>query len=179
MFGVSGYSGAGTKKGTQPKVSPEELQGSIRPYSLTDHIHEREASYHLSKLRINHDDDHRNSTQNFRVGFIPSVGPWFSGIIATASIPLQKKLNANELHQAYESKYKDEKLLTWTRQGIPSVMEIQNRHGWIGGGLQVSSHSDRVVVVGVLDNLLKGAATQCLQNLNLALGFDEFDGIPL
>ncbi len=61
VFGVSGYSGAGTKAApegstgtggskTVPKVSPASLAGGIRPYSLTDHIHEREASRHLSEL---------------------------------------------------------------------------------------------------------------------------------
>ena len=41
------------------------------------------------------------------------------------------------------------------------------------------SSGERVVIVGVIDNLLKGAATQCMQNLNLALGLDEFAGIPM
>jgi N-acetyl-gamma-glutamyl-phosphate reductase / acetylglutamate kinase len=59
VFGMSGYSGAGTVAGattpdgqpaTVPKVSAESLQGGVRPYALTDHIHEREAGTHLSTL---------------------------------------------------------------------------------------------------------------------------------
>jgi len=173
VFGISGYSGAGTKKGNTPKISPEELGGTVRPYSLTDHIHEREASYHLSKLT------QQGGGEGFQVAFVPSVGPWFSGIIATASVPLSKKMDAKEVHELFEAKYSREKLVRWSRTGVPDVLQIQNQHGWIGGGVQVHSLGNRVVVVGVLDNLLKGAATQCLQNLNLSLGLDEFEGIPL
>ncbi len=58
VFGISGYSGAGTVAGTDPdgrpisipKVDPSSLGGGVRPYSLTDHIHEREAGRHLSSL---------------------------------------------------------------------------------------------------------------------------------
>ncbi|KAA1064581.1 hypothetical protein PGT21_008527 [Puccinia graminis f. sp. tritici] len=170
VFGISGYSGAGTLKGNVPKISGEELEGCVRPYSLTDHIHEREASYHLGK-QVDRAGD-------FQVAFIPSIAPWFSGIIATASVPLKTPLDAREVHELFETKYKDEKLLQWKRKDIPDVRLIANKHGWIGGGVQVHSLRNRVVVVGVLDNLLKGAATQCLQNLNLSLGLDEFEGIP-
>jgi len=47
------------------------------------------------------------------------------------------------------------------------------------GGFAVHSSGKRVVVNVTIDNLLKGAATQCLQNMNLAMGFGEFEGIPL
>ncbi|PLW51031.1 hypothetical protein PCASD_02423 [Puccinia coronata f. sp. avenae] len=174
VFGISGYSGAGTRKGNVPKISVEELEGTVRPYSLTDHIHEREASYQLGKLISPGDGG-----QGFQLGFVPAVAPWFSGIIATASVPLSKEMDARQVHELYDAMYANEKLLEWTREGVPDVRHIQNKHGWIGGGLQVHSHRHRLVVVGVLDNLLKGAATQCLQNLNLSLGFDEFEGIPL
>ncbi|MBW0494231.1 hypothetical protein O181_033946 [Austropuccinia psidii MF-1] len=173
VFGVSGYSGAGTQSGNRPKVTPEDLQHAIRPYSLTDHIHEREASHHLSRLRKN------NDSGNLHIAFVPAVAPWFSGIIATASVPLSKTFTARELNEIYEKAYKGQKLLKWKRDGIPGVREIEQKHGWIGGGLQVHSSGNRVVIVGVLDNLLKGAATQCIQNLNLALGLEEYVGIPI
>ncbi|KAG0142822.1 hypothetical protein CROQUDRAFT_81753 [Cronartium quercuum f. sp. fusiforme G11] len=172
VFGISGYSGAGTKKGNEPKITPNDLRNGIRPYSLTDHIHEREAGFQLNKLL--------NETQsNFQIAFVPSVSSWFSGIIATASIPLKNSFTSSQIHKLFEEKYSNEKLLKWRKNGVPEIWEIENKHNWIGGGLQVHSDGKRVVVVGVLDNLLKGAATQCLQNLNLALGLDEFEGIPI
>ncbi|KAL0581281.1 hypothetical protein V5O48_000764 [Marasmius crinis-equi] len=175
VFGLSGYSGAGTISGTDPdgrpislpKVTGESLAGGVKPYSLTDHIHEREAGAHLSSLL---------NGSSMKLAFIPAVAPWFSGIISTLSMPLSEKVTAKEIISLYEEKYAGEKLVTIKKE-VPTLPDIADRHGWVVGGAQVHSEGDRVVVVGGLDNLLKGAATQCLQNLNLALGYDEYAGI--
>jgi N-acetyl-gamma-glutamyl-phosphate reductase len=60
----------------------------------------------------------------------------------------------------------------------PWVSRIANRHDVEIGGFAVAPGAKRVVVVATLDNLLKGAATQAMQNLNLALGFTELEAIP-
>ncbi|KAH7908793.1 hypothetical protein BJ138DRAFT_1068142 [Hygrophoropsis aurantiaca] len=180
VFGVSGYSGAGTVSGsndpdgrptTVPKVSPESLAGGFRAYSLTDHIHEREAGAHLSSLIV----DPKNAV---KIAFVPSVAPWFSGIISTLSMPLSEKVSAKDIKALYVERYGGEKLIN-IQAGVPVLQDVENKHGWTVGGFQVHSDGDRAVVVGGLDNLLKGAATQCLQNLNLALGYDEYAGIPI
>lgn len=177
VVGVSGYSGAGTvssgkradgeRPQTLPKITPESLKGGVRPYALTDHIHEREARFHLGTL----------AEQEIKVAFTPLVAPWFQGIISTASIPLRTKLTSKQVRELFEEKYRDEPLVE-LRSAVPEISDIALKHGFKAGGFQVHSNGDRVVVVGVIDNLLKGAATQCLQNLNLALGLDEFAGIP-
>jgi N-acetyl-gamma-glutamyl-phosphate reductase/acetylglutamate kinase len=180
VFAMSGYSGGGTVTGTQqpdgrpttvPKISPEGLGGGIRAYSLTDHIHEREAGVHLSRLLP-------AGMDGMKIAFVPSVAPWFSGIISVLSMPLNEQLSARELKGLYEKKYAEEKLVRLQKDAV-EVKDVQDQHGWVVGGFQVHSEGDRAVVVGGLDNLLKGAATQCLQNLNLALGYDEYCGIPL
>jgi len=180
VFAISGYSGAGTVVGardsegrptTVPKVSPESLRGGVRAYSLTDHIHEREAGVHLSRLLS-------SEAEGIKIAFVPTVAPWFSGIISVLSVPLSKPLSARELRALYKKKYAEEKLVR-LQKGVVEVKDVQDQHGWVVGGFQVHSQGDRAVVVGGLDNLLKGAATQCLQNLNLALGYDEYAGIPL
>ncbi|KAL0247704.1 N-acetyl-gamma-glutamyl-phosphate reductase [Cryptococcus tetragattii IND107] len=179
IFGVSGFSGAGTKSGekdaegrpkTVPKISAEDLKGGIRPYSLTDHIHEREASRHLSSLIP-------SSTNPFSLAFIPNVAPWFSGIISVLTAPLDKSMRASEIIELYEEKYGKEPLVQ-IQKTVPDVTEVMGKHGWRVGGVQVHSSGKRVVVVGALDNLLKGAATQAMQNLNLALGYEELAGVP-
>jgi N-acetyl-gamma-glutamyl-phosphate reductase / acetylglutamate kinase len=205
VFGISGYSGAGTKAApsgtsgqsqtpgaTVPKVSPEDLQGGVRPYSLTDHIHEREASRHLSKL----------GNENVELGFIPAVAPWFQGILATVNAPLREKVTAKDIKKLYEDFYKGQGPLVELVNKVPEVHDIALQHGIKIGGIQVHSSGKRVVVVGGIDNLLKGAATQCIQvsvlklfiersklliiqclffiffqNLNIALGYDELAGI--
>ncbi|CAE6536571.1 unnamed protein product [Rhizoctonia solani] len=174
VFGISGYSGAGTRSGQKdpavpiPKVSSESLQGGIRPYALTDHIHEREAGHHLSTF------------SPVTVAFTPSVAPWFSGILSVASVPLAKPLRASEVWELYKQKYENERLIKIKEptEGVVELVDVENGQGWVVGGVQVGSSGSRVVVTGGLDNLLKGAATQCLQNLNLALGLDEFAGVP-
>ncbi|EIN04731.1 acetylglutamate kinase ARG6 [Punctularia strigosozonata HHB-11173 SS5] len=182
VFGISGYSGAGTVSGptdeqgrptTLPKVSPQSLKGGIRPYSLTGHIHEREAGRHLASLLP---ADHAGE---FKVAFTPAVAPWFSGILATASVPLAKSVSAKEVWALYEERYAGEKLVRMKKEGVVELADVENKHGFVLGGVQVAAGGERAVVVGGLDNLLKGAATQCLQNLNLALGYDEYAGIPL
>ncbi|EPQ51454.1 acetylglutamate kinase ARG6 [Gloeophyllum trabeum ATCC 11539] len=178
VFGMSGYSGAGTvattdshgKPVTLPKVTPDSLAGGVKPYSLTDHIHEREAGRHLTRLLS-------DPSSPLKIAFIPNVAPWFSGILSVLSMPLSEKITAKDVAQLYESRYGGEKLITIKRE-VPVLKDVENKHGWTVGGFQVHSEGDRAVVVGGLDNLLKGAATQCLQNLNLALGYDEYAGIP-
>ncbi|KAJ9569290.1 Vertebrate-like NAGS Gcn5-related N-acetyltransferase (GNAT) domain profile [Nakaseomyces glabratus] len=161
VFGVSGYSGAGAKP--SPKNDPENLNNNIIPYALTNHIHEREIS-----TRLGHE-----------VAFMPHVGQWFQGIALTVSIPIKKgSIQSNEeAMNIYKDFYKGENLVH-IMEDIPSVKEIAGTHGVVIGGFKLNDNKDRIVVCGTIDNLLKGAATQCLQNMNLAMGYGEYDGIP-
>ncbi|TVY34583.1 Protein arg-6, mitochondrial [Lachnellula occidentalis] len=160
VFGVSGYSGAGTKP--SPKNDVENLTNNIIPYSLTDHIHEREISNQLG----------------VEVAFIPHVAVWFQGIHHTISIPLKQSMTSRDIRQLYQERYAGEKLIKVSGEP-PSVKAISGKHGVEVGGFGVHSSGKRVVVCATIDNLLKGAATQCLQNMNLSLGFAEYEGIPL
>lgn len=161
IFGVSGYSGAGTKP--SPKNDVENLTNNLIPYSLTDHVHEREISNQLG----------------LTVHFTPHVAQWFQGISHTINIPIkQGSLTSREVRNIFQDRYKGEELITITGEA-PLVKEISGKHGVVVGGFAVNSNEDRVVIVATIDNLLKGAATQCLQNINLVLGFGEYEGIPL
>lgn len=144
IFGVSGYSGAGTKP--SPKNDVENLTGNIIPYSLTDHIHEREISNQLG----------------VEVAFIPHVAVWFQGIHHSISIPLKEKMTSRDIRNLYQERYAGEKLVKITGEA-PSVKNISGKHGVEIGGFGVHSSGKRVVVCATIDNLLKGAATQCLR----------------
>ncbi|KAH7037226.1 N-acetyl-gamma-glutamyl-phosphate reductase/acetylglutamate kinase-like protein [Microdochium trichocladiopsis] len=159
VFGVSGYSGAGTKPSLKNNV--EYLTNNIVPYSLTDHIHEREIS---NQLGVN-------------IGFIPHVAVWFQGIHHTINIPLNKSMTSRDIRQIYQDRYAGEKLVKVVGEA-PLVKAISGKHGVEIGGFAVHSSGKRVVICATIDNLLKGAATQCLQNMNLARGYAEFEGIP-
>jgi N-acetyl-gamma-glutamyl-phosphate reductase/acetylglutamate kinase len=138
IFGISGYSGAGTKAGSVPRVEPGSLHGGVRSYSLTDHIHEREAGHHLSSLSP--------FSTPIKVAFTPVVAPWFSGILSTASIPLKSKLTAADVHALFQQKYGGERLIR-IQKDVPDLKDVEGKHDFVVGYCQVSSAGDRVVVV--------------------------------
>lgn len=122
-----------------PKVTPEILGGGVKPYSLTNHIHEREAGHHLSSLRA-------EGADKVKVAFVPSVAPWFSGIISTVSIPLKETLTARDVARLFEEKYRGEKLIT-IQKDVVQLKDVEGKHGWNVGGFQMSVEGDRVVIV--------------------------------
>lgn len=158
VFGVSGYSGAGTTP--SPKNDPERLADNLMPYSLTGHIHEREAALHLG-----HD-----------VRFMPHVHPAFRGLLVTSHIPLKRTMTRDDANQRLRDAYLHEPLIE-LQDETPELRDGANRAGVLIGGVQVSDDGRNAVVVAAEDNLLKGAAVQAVQNLNLALGFDELTGL--
>jgi N-acetyl-gamma-glutamyl-phosphate reductase len=158
-FGVSGYSGAGTSP--SDRNDPEKLRDNLMPYSLTGHVHEREVTRHLG----------------VPVEFVPHVAPHFRGITMTVNLWLARALTAETVKKKYADFYRGEQLIKIV-DAAPWVSNIANKHHVDIGGFGVAPGGKRVVVVATLDNLLKGAATQAMQNLNLALGQFEFAGIP-
>ena len=157
-FGVSGYSGAGTTPSDKNDV--EKLRDNLIPYALTDHIHEREASAQLG----------------VPVEFMPHVAPHFRGITMTVNLWLRERMSRAAIRAKYLAFFGSEPLIH-IQDEAPWVTQIAARNGAAIGAFSVSADGRRVVIVATLDNLLKGAATQALQNLNLALGFDEMTGI--
>jgi len=157
-FGVSGYSGAGTSP--SDKNDPEMLRDNLMPYSLAGHVHEREVTRHLAAVE-----------------FMPHVAPWFRGITLTANLPLAQAFDLAAVRGRYLQQYAGEALVRVV-DAAPWVSAIANRHHVEVGGFTLAADGRRLVVVATLDNLLKGAATQALQNLNLAFGLDETMGIP-
>jgi N-acetyl-gamma-glutamyl-phosphate reductase/acetylglutamate kinase len=159
FFGVSGYSGAGTKP--SPKNDPVRLADNLLPYTLVNHTHEREVTHQLG----------------VPVYFTPHVASWFQGITLTGAIRLRRSMTSEEIEACYTEYYKSEPLVRVTRE-IPEVKTTAKSHIVTIGALEVESSSRRLITVTTLDNLLKGAATQAVQNLNLALNLeDELAGI--
>jgi len=157
-FGVSGYSGAGTTP--SERNDPEKLRDNLMPYALVDHLHEREVTRHLG----------------MPVEFMPHVAPHFRGITLTINLWLRDALTSAAIQKRYRERYADEPLVRVV-DAPPWVSQIANKHHVEIGGFVVAPGGKRVVVVATIDNLLKGAATQALQNINLALGFAELSGI--
>ena len=160
-FGVSGYSGAGTTP--TDKNDPDALRDNLIPYQLSGHMHEREVSRQLGQP----------------VAFMPHVAAYFRGITLTAHLPLTEPIDdAAALAAGYRDFYAGERLVR-VLDAPPWVSRIAGRHHAEIGGFALGEGGRRAVLVVTLDNLLKGAATQALQNLNRALGHPELEGIPL
>jgi N-acetyl-gamma-glutamyl-phosphate reductase len=159
-FGVSGYSGAGTTPSDKNDVAL--LHDNLMPYALTGHVHEREVSRQLGHA----------------VEFMPHVAPHFRGLTITANLHLSIAFDRDEVLARYHQRYAGEPLVEVLDEA-PWVSRIAHAHHVELGGFALSGDGKRLVVVATEDNLLKGAATQALQNLNLAFGLDEFAGIPV
>ena len=124
------------------------------------HIHEREMSRHLGH----------------EVRFSPHVAEFFRGIVMTVQMEFSAPVSAAAFRAAYDTAYGDEPLIR-IQDEAPEVIEGANNPGAVLGGFALSEDGRRGVMVCALDNLLKGAAVQALQNLCLGLGVAEFEPI--
>lgn len=158
VFGASGFSGAGTTP--SPRNDPERLRDNLMPYKLVGHNHEREATRHLGTP----------------VRFMPHVHPAFRGLIVTCHIPLSEKMGREAVKARFVEAYGDEPLIS-LRDAPPELKDMAGRNGVLIGGFDVASDGMSAVVVAAEDNLLKGAASQAVQNINLALGLPELMGL--
>jgi len=112
------------------------------------------------------------------VEFMPHVAPHFRGLTVTTNLYLSRALKRDEVLARFQDAYGDEVLVRIV-DDPPWVSRIAGRHHAEIGGFALSADGRRVVIVATLDNLLKGAATQAMQNINMALGIDEFTGITM
>lgn len=158
VFGVSGYSGAGATP--SPKNDPAVLKDNLLPYALVGHTHEREIRRALG----------------VDVDFVPHVAPFFRGITVTVSLRLRPGRSARALLETYRERYAEEPLVK-VGEEIPLVRDIAGSHEVRIGGFTSTGDGRHAVVVATIDNLLGGAATQAVRNLNLALGARELEGI--
>lgn len=157
-FGVSGYSGAGTAPSR--RNDPEVLRENLLPYSLVGHQHEREVSAEL---------DHP-------VRLLPHVAPFFRGISLTIAGRFDRVVSGKDVMEHMQARWKNEPLV---RVGIeaPLVRDVANRHEVFVGGIEIGRDGRSFGMVATIDNLLGGAATTALRNINLTTGRDELEGI--
>lgn len=157
-FGISGFSGAGTSR--NERNDPDRLRRNVLPYSPVGHLHERETRFQLG----------------IEVEFMPHVAPFFRGLSITANLHLKQPRTEGEILERLRSFYGAEPLVEIAEE-MPSLAEVSGHPGAFVGGVTVAEGGRRVVLFSALDNLLKGAASQAIQNLNLACGFPELEGI--
>lgn len=158
VFGVSGFSGAGTTPSR--KNDTEALKDNLMPYALTGHLHEGEMARHTG----------------VPVAFTPHVAAFFQGLTATVQVDFAAPQSLEDVRARYAGAYDGEPLIRLI-DGIPEIRDGAHFNGAVMGGGAVSKDGMRGVTVCALDNLLKGAAVQAVQNLAIAAGLPEFDGL--
>lgn len=160
VFGVSGYSGAGSTP--SPRNDPQRLEDNLVPYALVGHTHEKEITHHLKR----------------DVAFMPHVAPFFRGLAVTVSATFVRPVSVQQLADAFGLAYAAEPLVRLQREP-PEPRAAVGKATVTVGGFAVDESRCHGVWVAALDNLLKGAASQALQNVNLALGLPETAGLTV
>ncbi|MBI3034220.1 N-acetyl-gamma-glutamyl-phosphate reductase [Candidatus Woesearchaeota archaeon] len=153
----SGYSGAG--KTPSQRNSPENLKENVMPYQLTNHEHIKEIEKALGK----------------KVSFTPHVLPLFRGILCTSHFIMNEAVDAGDVKTEFIKHYEKEQFVKVVDR-LPTLHDARNTNYCIIGGFE-ADHNNRIVIISALDNLLKGASGQAVQNMNIMFGIKESEGL--
>lgn len=142
-----------------------ECNDSVKAYGIGSHRHTPEIEQVLSSA----------CKENITLSFTPHLIPMNRGILATCYAKLNKQISTEELKEIYKSFYKDEYFVKII-EGLPETK-------WVRGsnlchiGVKVDSRTNRVIIVAAIDNLIKGAAGQAVQNMNVMFNLKETAGL--
>ena len=152
----SGWSGAG--KGSKFAKDHSTIDENIVAYKLANHRHKYEIEQFVKKI-----------------SFTPHVIDAFQGMMCTMHVLLKKDINKKEIIKIFKDYYKNEPFVKIVDK-IPEIKDVAKTNYCHIGGFEVDENN-QLVVVSVIDNLLKGASGQAIQNMNLMFGFDEWEGL--
>jgi N-acetyl-gamma-glutamyl-phosphate reductase len=117
--------------------------------------------------------------KKFAISFTPHLLPVKRGILSTIYAKLNKDISLSELHSLYSSFYADEKFIRICPAGIyPNISSVCGSN-YCDIGLAVDLRTKRVIIMAAIDNLIKGAAGQAVQNMNIICGFKEDAGLQI
>jgi N-acetyl-gamma-glutamyl-phosphate reductase len=163
----SGVSGAGRDVVLESLFC--EVNEGVKAYKIFAHRHTPEIDQELSGL----------AQKEVNVTFVPHLIPMDRGILSTLYVRLAKKMKTEELLHAIEDFYQGEPFIrTYPKGKLPSTKDVRGSN-FCGIGLTVSESEDRAVIVTVIDNLVKGASGEAVQNMNIMLGFPETMGLDV
>ena len=154
----SGYSGAGAKPTYVNQ--PENYSDNIIAYNISKHRHKYEIEQFIKT----------------KISFTPHVIPTFRGLMCTMHVILKKRGDAEKIKKLYKDFYKSEPFVKIMEDKIPELHDVQNNNYCCLGGFEIDENS-QLVVISVIDNLLKGASGQAVQNMNIMFGLDEGEGL--
>ncbi|WP_408010357.1 N-acetyl-gamma-glutamyl-phosphate reductase [Pseudalkalibacillus sp. A8] len=161
----SGLSGAG--RSVSLKAHFSETNENFRAYKLAEHQHIPEIEQILAK----------ESGVDLQVSFTPHLVPMTRGIMCTIYSNMTLGKTTEEIIELYQTFYKDHPFVRVRPEGIiPATKEVYGSN-YCDIGFKVDDRTGRLMIVSVIDNLVKGAAGQAIQNMNLMQGWDEQTGL--
>ena len=168
----SGTSGAG--RGAKLPNLFCEVNENMKAYGVTNHRHTPEIEEQLGYA----------AGKEIMVNFTPHLVPMNRGILATEYAALNKKADGTlptygEVKAIYDKYYKNEKFIRVLEKDVCPETKWVEGSNYVDVNFKIDERTGRIVMMGALDNLVKGAAGQAVQNMNLLFGFDEAEGLNL
>lgn len=161
----SGVTGAGRSLSLQTHFC--ECTENTKAYKVATHRHTSEIEQELSNV----------AKKPIMLSFTPHLIPQKRGILATIYVNLARKSSTAELVEIYKEYYKDEFFVRVCPEGeLPETKHVAGSN-FVDIGVVYDERLERAVVVSALDNIVKGAAGQAVQNMNIMFGLDEKTGL--
>lgn len=163
----SGTSGAG--RGAKLPNLYCEVNENIKAYGVATHRHTPEIEEQLGYA----------SGEKVVLNFTPHLVPMNRGILATEYATLKKKVTYEEVKAVYDQYYAKEKFVrVLDRDVCPETKWVEGSN-YVDIGFKIDPRTNRIIMMGAIDNLVKGAAGQAVQNMNLLFGLPEEEGLEL
>ena len=167
----SGVSGAG--RGAKVNNLFCEVNENMKAYGVLTHRHtpeiEEQLSYALGSDKV---DD-------VKIIFTPHLAPMNRGILVTGYANLKRPVDYDTVRAIYEKYYKDEKFVRILNKDVCPETKWVEGSNYFDVNFKIDDRTNRIGVMGALDNIVKGAAGQAVQNMNIVFGFDEDMGLNL
>jgi N-acetyl-gamma-glutamyl-phosphate reductase len=161
----SGVSGAGRDVVLESLFC--EVNEGVKAYKIFEHRHLPEVEQELSEI----------AQKKVVVTFVPHLIPMDRGILTTLYLVLTKKWKTEEVLNIFQEHYQKEPFIRIYPKGkLPNTIDVRGSN-YCGIGVKVSEADGRVVVVTAIDNLVKGASGEAVQNMNIMLGYPETMGL--
>lgn len=163
----SGVSGAG--RSLSLKAHYCEANDNLQAYGVTTHRHTPEIEQELSKL----------GASDVMVNFTPHLIPMTRGMLSTIYVNLQQKITADKLQQLYNEFYHQDYFVRLLPPGLLPQTKGVAGSNFCDISLVPDQRTGRLIILVAIDNLLKGAAGQAVQNMNVMFGLDEQTGLDM
>ncbi|WP_312648314.1 N-acetyl-gamma-glutamyl-phosphate reductase [Aminipila sp.] len=161
----SGASGAG--RGATLQNLYCEVNENMKAYGVATHRHTPEIEEQLGYA----------ADGKVVLNFTPHLVPMNRGILTTAYANLQKDASYEDIKEVYDKYYKNEPFIRGLEKGIFPQTKWVQASNYVDMGFKIDPRTNRIIVIGVLDNIVKGAAGQAVQNMNIMFGIDEKTGL--